>query len=161
MAAAVVVVCALLMASCSSGSHSEGSRSDAPATTTASSATVNRGSGGGAFCNAARQFAKDQAAIQHQASDKAAVLRSAQDAERASSMMQSSAPDSLKADVQRMISGFKPFFDALIQAGGAMTKALGVQQRLQPTVTSPQFQAATRAVDNYEVKACGLSPSGR
>jgi hypothetical protein len=127
----------------------------------AGTSTASLGSGGGAFCTAARKFETDQAVI-HQAErapgqgSSSAVLKAAQDSESTLTSLYALAPASLKPDVQVTNSGWKPFFDTLIRADGDMTKVpASVEQNMQSTVRQPQFQH----VDDYEVQTCHFQPS--
>lgn len=169
--AGLAVVSAALMASCSGGEPSA-SPGTSPAVnaagedSSASSATANPSSAGGSFCDAARQLQKDQAAIKQagrqkaqpgQATENTTALRSAKDAEAVFAKMRSLAPGSVKTDVQTVTTRWKPFFDAIIQDNGNLTKVPASVERGDLSLgKSPPFQA----LNNYEVHACGFPASG-
>jgi hypothetical protein len=161
-AAALAAILALSLPACG---RSGGAEHHSAGTQAAGSPASNLGSGGGAFCGAARKFESDQQVI-HQAeraaaqggsgAGSAAVLQAARDSETTLGTMGILAPSSLKPDMQAVIGGWKPFFDSLIHAQGDMTRVgAGAERSMQATVAQPQFQT----VNSYEAQTCHFQPS--
>jgi hypothetical protein len=169
IAAAMLTV--LVTAACTSADSAPPAASPASPATPGSTASAGAGdtSAGSAFCVAARRFDTDQAAIDRAVALAAkgtppagaqatAALRPARDAQTASATMPGLAPGSLRTDVSLVVSAWKPFFAAIVHAGGEGAKVpLSAEQSLRSTVTTPRFQAAARAVSSYEARSCGLT----
>jgi hypothetical protein len=169
IAAATLTV--LVTAACSTADSAPPAASPPAPATPGSTPPADAGgtSAGSAFCVAARRFDTDQAAIDRAVAQAAkgrspagaqatAALRPARDAQTASATMPGLAPGSLKTDVSLVVSAWKPFFAAIVHAGGDVAKVpLSAEQSLRSTVTTPRFQAAAQAVSAYEARSCGLT----
>lgn len=169
LAAGLAAALALALSACGGGDgHNSTATSPSAANTyspAASMTTTPQAAGGSStFCTAAKKFETYQAAIhvaeraaaQGLALNSAAVLSAAKNSESTLTTMEASAPASLKADMQAAGSGWKPFFDKLISAGGDMSKVpAGVESGMQATVRQPPFVH----VDQYEAQACHFQPS--
>lgn len=169
MAGLGLVVSGFVLAACSGSTPSASSKSTT--TTTASSTSspaAPAGSGSATFCDVARQFSQAQTGIRQsqtapaggqpgQASANATALQAARSVEDDIPKLESLAPPSLQGDVQTVVNAWKPFFDAIVQASGDMTKVpASVEQNLTSIGSSPSFQA----LQTYEVNTCGFSPTG-
>jgi hypothetical protein len=170
LAAGLAAALALALSACGVGGgdeHNSTATSPSAANTSspaASMTTTPQAAGSSTFCTAAKKFETYQAAIhmaeraaaQDHALNSAAVLSAAKNSESTLTTMEASAPASLKTDMQAAGSGWKPFFDTLISAGGDMSKVpAGVESGMQATVKQPPFIH----VDQYEAQACHFQPS--
>jgi hypothetical protein len=171
-AAALAAAMSLLLAACGSGTPSAGQSTTTKPAPAASAATAGSRS---AFCNISRRYWADRLLIARSEEKNMSTMSpgdrpsgkrpSRQDALRATREMQAalpeledSAPPGLQAAVGAIVNGEKPFFAAIVQANGDLTK-------LPPTAMASSMSVLNtpqgKAVVRYWSQTCEIAGLGR
>jgi hypothetical protein len=171
-AAALAATMSLLLAACGSGTPSAAQSTTTKPTPAASAATAGSRS---AFCNISRRFWADRLLVARSEEknmpnmspgdmpsgkrpSRQAALRATRDMQAALPELEASAPAGRQAAVRAIVNGEKPFFAAIVQANGDLTKLPPTAMASSMSVlNTPQGKAMVR----YWSQTCEIAGLGR
>lgn len=172
-AAALAAAVSLLLSACGSGTPSAAQSSAAKPTQAASAGTAGSRS---AFCAISRRYwtkrllvarsenKPNQSGMGNMSGDSGkplshrAVLRATRDMQAALPELEASAPAGMQAAVRTIVNGEKPYFAAIVQADGDLTKIPPTDMaRAMSVLAAPQGKAVIR----YWSQTCEVRGLGR